>query len=169
MKPVKLNAVIMRNKNENEVCQLLNFAMKNNCEQRFLEVMPIGHGASIYSTDFVSADTVMNALKENYTLTPIGRENGSSAVRYQATDKYGKSGTVGFISPCTAPFCADCRRLRITPDGSLVGCLARGSAIPIRNKIFKPESFLDTVSTVLGEKRTDALFSQSKIMATIGG
>jgi cyclic pyranopterin phosphate synthase len=167
--PVKLNAVILRDTNEDQIIALLERAMAKGCEQRFLEIMPIGHGAGIYKNSFVSADTILETIRQKYTVEPIGRTEGSSALRYRITAADGSQSTIGIIAPCSTPFCADCRRLRITPDGMLVGCLARGQALPVRDILHNSDKFLKTVSDVLGEKRTDASFAQPKIMATIGG
>jgi cyclic pyranopterin phosphate synthase len=169
LQPIKLNAVILRSINDDQIAALLDRAMIKGYEQRFLEIMPIGHGAEIYKNDFVSAAAIMEIIRESYTAELIGRTDGSSAIRYRITAPDGRQGSVGIIAPCSTPFCADCRRLRITPDGMLVGCLARGRPLPIRELLKNRDEFLKTVSNVLGEKRTDASFAQPKIMATIGG
>jgi cyclic pyranopterin phosphate synthase len=169
LQPVKLNAVVLRGINEGGITDLVEFAIARGCEQRFLEIMPIGHGAGIHEHDFVKAGDILHQLRQAYKIELMGRESGSSAVRYRVMDISGREGVVGIIAPCTAPFCADCRRLRITTDGGLVGCLACSRAIPARGLLDNPPEFLRAVKGAFGEKRHDALFSQPRVMASIGG
>jgi len=168
--PVKLNAVVLRSVNDDEIINLLKFAMEKGCEQRFLEIMPIGHSIDLHRINFMPADAILEIIRRHFTLEMIGRGTGSSAIRYRiATPDGHAAGTLGIIAPCTAPFCADCHRLRVTPDGMLVGCLACATTIPIRDKINTPKAFLQKVHTALAKKRTDISFTQPNLMATIGG
>jgi cyclic pyranopterin phosphate synthase len=169
LNPIKLNTVVLRGINDDELPRLLEFSLKHGYEHRFLEIMPIGHGAGINRDNFVAADDILESLRQYYDLKPLGRAPGSSAVSYAVTAPDGLHGVVGVIAPCTAPFCADCHRLRITTDGMLVGCLARAGAIAVRDLLNDPPKFLQAVDSALGSKRHDASFVQPKIMATIGG
>ncbi len=167
--PIKINSVVFNETKQEEIFKLIDFAIKNGCQQRFLEIMPIGHGVTTHNSGFVSCNVLKNIIRTRYTLQKTGRSDGSSAIQYQVTDDAGNSGIIGFIAPCTIPFCSDCRRLRITPDGMLIGCLALSKGVEIGSSIDNRELFLKKVNNVLGEKRTDNIFKQAKNMATIGG
>lgn len=167
--PIKINSVIMKKSNEDEIMHLLEFSLERGYEQRFLELMPIGHGCQLYASDFVATASVMRRIREKYELIPISREPGSSSVRYELNDSSGLRGTVGFISPCSDPFCADCHRLRMTTEGKLIGCLARENSLDARTQIGNPTEFLKLAAQALNRKRTDDLFNQKCSMAAIGG
>ena len=168
--PVKLNTVMQSKSVLDEAGALLKFALERGCELRFLEIMPIGHAREKHSCGFVSAEELRQRLADDFSLVLLGRESGSSAVRYRVADEHsGCSGVVGFIAPCSAPFCADCHRLRLTTDGRLLGCLARGEGIPVRGIIGKPDELLAKVRQAMGDKRHDKEFRRPDCMASIGG
>lgn len=169
--PIKLNAVVVGGINNAEAVPLLADALERNCELRFIELMPIGAGADIFANRFVSSATVRRKLEEQYTLTPLRREPASSARRYAVTAPDGTRGTVGFISSCSMPFCAGCRRLRLTADGRLIGCLARDGGISIREMLRSGDmrAMGAAVFTALEGKRHDANFTQNMAMASVGG
>jgi len=169
--PVKLNAVIMKGLNDHEVCDLLSFALERGCEMRFLELMPIGYGAGLFKTAFVSSVSVRRSLASRFDLEPLRREGGSSARRYRVRASDGTEGTVGFISPCSDSFCSDCTRLRMTADGRLLGCLARGDSLDVRPLLRDASGDMlgAAVRQALQCKRSDQGFEQSAPMAAIGG
>ena len=169
--PLKLNTVVIRGVNEEEVGRLLAFALARKCELRFIELMPIGPGAHLFADGFVSSDAVRQKLSSQFALTPTASETGSSARRYLVTDAEGRRGTAGFISSCSAPFCGECTRLRVTADGRLIGCLARDGGRPVREALRAGDwqSILDAAHQVLGGKTADRVFEQGLAMASIGG
>ena len=93
-------------------------------EMRFIELMPMGPCAGWDRSRFLPAETVLDRMAE---LEPI--EAQGVARRYQLP---GALGTVGLISPVSHDFCADCRRIRVTADGKLKGCLHSREEIPLR-------------------------------------
>ena len=169
--PLKLNTVVIRGVNEEEVARILAFALDRECEARFIELMPIGPGAHLFADGFVSSEAVRQRLSRDFTLVPAGAQAGTSARRYVVTDAQGRRGTVGFISSCSAPFCGECTRLRVTADGRLIGCLARDGGIPIREllRAGDQQSILDAARRVLGGKTAERPFKQGLAMASIGG
>ncbi len=171
LRPVKLNAVLIRGINDAEADHLLDFAIDHDCELRFIELMPIGPGARLLPDGFLSSDAVRRRLGAHFTLTPIASETGSSARRYGVVNTEGNRGAVGFISSCSAPFCAECSRLRVTADGRLIGCLARDGGIPIRGMLRAGDAKAIGRSTrqVLKGKTADRNFEQRMAMASIGG
>ena len=169
--PLKLNTVVIRGFNEEETVDLVEFAIQRNCEVRFTELMPIGPGAKLFSEGFISSMDVRQKLSSHFTLHPLGAEIGTSARRYGVVNAEGKRGTVGFISSCSAPFCGECARLRLTADGRLIGCLARNGGIGVREMLRAGDrqSITDVVRRVLEGKTADRVFEQGMAMASIGG
>lgn len=169
--PLKLNTVVMRGINDTELGVLLDFALVRHCELRFIELMPIGPGAAMFPREFVPSDEVRRALSAHARLRPVAAAVGSAARRYAAVTPDGRGGTVGFISSCSAPFCADCSRLRITSDGRLIGCLARDGGLPVRDLLRAGD--MDAIAAaarcVLEGKTADRKFEQEMAMASIGG
>ncbi|NQT14961.1 MAG: GTP 3',8-cyclase MoaA [Planctomycetes bacterium] len=169
--PVKLNMVVMRGINDREVCDMLSFALDHGCELRFLELMPIGYGASLFESRFVPTTFVQRILAAQHELEPITRTHGSSARRFRIRRSDGSEGIVGFISPCSDRFCADCTRLRLTADGHLMGCLAREAATDIRAVLQSCDSasLVAAVRQALQSKHSDRQFEQPTSMVAIGG
>ena len=170
--PIKLNTVLVRGLNDGEIEPLAAFALENDCELRFIELMPIGPGAELYAAGHVPAAEARARLARRYDLEPLGRAPGASAERFRVRDADGRAGVVGFIAPCSAPFCADCRRLRVTADGRLLGCLAREGGIPVREALRDGDlrAILSAVPEAFSMKREDAAFAVPfACMAGIGG
>lgn len=172
LRPVKLNAVSMRGVNDGEVCDLLSFALQRRCELRFLELMPVGHGAVVFDDVFIPCESVRRALEGRFHLASLPVERTSSSVRYSVRTGDGTTGVVGFISPCSEPFCEECMRLRLTADGRLVGCLARESGPAIRSLLADgqdPDRVISAAKEAMAGKRSDASFEQKAPMTTVGG
>ncbi len=169
--PLKLNAVVMRGVNDDELGELVAFALQIGCEMRFIELMPIGPGATLFADGFFSSDEVRQRLATQVALEPLGRDFGASARRYAVTDNKGRCGVVGFISSCSVPFCGECSRMRVTADGRLIGCLARDGGISIREMLRAGDrkSICQAAHRVLEGKTADRVFEQGMAMASIGG
>ena len=172
--PVKLNMVVLKGINDHEKLLLAHYGLERNCQVRFLELMPIGVAASSFHSIFVSSKDTAQRLSETYTLTAMpGKPSGSSR-NFHARDMDGKTGIIGFISPYTAPFCGGCRRLRLTSDGRLMGCLALNNAYDIR-PLLRSESagaqseLIRIIDTALKHKRNSLRFETNESMAVIGG
>lgn len=171
LRPLKLNTVVVRGVNDNELRDLVEFGLRRDCEVRFIELMPIGPGALLSANGFISSEAVRRSLSSHFTFHPLGMESGESASRYSVVSAEGRRGTVGFISSCSAPFCGTCARLRVTADGRLIGCLARDGGVPIRKTLRAGDrtSIADVVRRVLSGKTADRIFEQNMAMASIGG
>jgi len=125
--PVKCNTTVLRGENDGEVADLAAWGLARGVTMRFIEVMPIGPAAARHGEWFVPSEETLGRLRSRLTLEPLPHRPGTSASEFRATDAAGKSGVVGVISPCSRPFCGECRRLRVTAGGELIGCLARPS------------------------------------------
>jgi len=174
LQPVKLNVVVIRGRNDNEVAGLVRFAIENDCQIRFLELMPIGVAAAGFKDHFVSSAEVRERLWREFTLTALPVEPHGTSRNFAANDRHGRSAIIGFISPYSEPFCAGCWRLRLTATGVLMGCLARSEGIPLgpllrSDRDMDGEALAVAVEQALGMKRHNGEFIQPQAMVGIGG
>ncbi|WP_241246064.1 GTP 3',8-cyclase MoaA [Microbacterium sp. 4R-513] len=120
LRPLKLNAVAMRDVNDDELVDLVEFAVAHDAELRFIEQMPLDAGHTWERSRMVTRDEILAKLSERWHLTPVPGRGGAPAERWMLD---GGPRTVGVIASVTAPFCGDCDRLRLTADGQLRNCL----------------------------------------------
>jgi len=118
--PIKINAVAMRGENDDEIVDLVRFAVAEGLQMRFIEQMPLDAGHTWNRVEMVEGQEIVDALSEVYRLTPIGERGASPAEVFRIDD--GPS-TVGVIASVTAPFCGACDRVRLTADGQIRNCL----------------------------------------------
>lgn len=118
---VKINTVVMRGWNDDEVVDFAKFARDTGYTVRFIEFMPLD-GTGIWSPDLVFSKKEMidNINKNVKELIPLNNDSSEPAMLYSFAD--GK-GTIGFIPSMTEPFCGFCDRIRITSDGRFLTCL----------------------------------------------
>lgn len=134
--PVKLNAVLMRGINDAEAPSLLAWALDRGYELRFIEQMPLDADHGWTRRNMVTAAEIRALLSGDYVLSPDPRaRDGAPAERFEVRRRVAASGggagedsapllgTVGIIASVTEPFCADCRRTRITAEGKIMSCL----------------------------------------------
>ncbi|WP_133544740.1 GTP 3',8-cyclase MoaA [Microbacterium sp. BK668] len=120
LRPLKLNAVAMRDVNDDELVDLVEFALAHDAELRFIEQMPLDAGHTWDRSRMVTRDEILATLSTRWHLTPVPGRGGAPAERWML-DRGPRS--VGVIASVTAPFCGDCDRLRLTADGQLRNCL----------------------------------------------
>lgn len=109
---------------------LLEYGLRTGCQVRFLELMPIGAAKAGFAHRFVSSDELWLRLMRTGKWEPLNGEDASSSRNWRVSDASGRQTVCGFISPYSHPFCRGCHRLRISADGHLAGCLARGGNCP---------------------------------------
>ncbi len=118
LKPVKINVVIMKGINDDEVEEFAKLTKILPVGVRFIELMPVGHASQWFNDRFISTDEVMKRLPG---LMPEDKVRGSGpAVNYKIP---GAIGTVGFIGALSHNFCESCNRIRLTADGKIKPCL----------------------------------------------
>jgi GTP 3',8-cyclase len=120
--PVKVNAVLMRDLNDDEAISLLRFCLEHSYELRFIEQMPLDaqHGWS--RADMVTADEILAELSREFVLVPDDpNQRGSAPAEAFLVD--GGPARVGVIASVTRPFCGNCDRVRLTADGQVRNCL----------------------------------------------
>ncbi|MCU1601137.1 MAG: moaA [Frankiales bacterium] len=118
--PVKVNTVLMRGINDDEVLDLVAWARAEDVELRFIEHMPLGPDGAWDRADLVTAEEVLATLRGAYEMTPVGARGHAPAELFVLD---GGGPRVGVIASVTQPFCGDCDRLRLTADGHLRACL----------------------------------------------
>lgn len=117
-KRVKLNVVLVKGKNDNEILDFVNLTEKYPIDVRFIELMPIGLGKEFSP---ISNDEVLSIISKEKKLAPFSEKIGSGPAKYYKTEK--GIGCIGFITPISHNFCEQCNRIRITPEGFLKLCL----------------------------------------------
>jgi cyclic pyranopterin phosphate synthase len=121
LEPIKINAVVERGVNDDEILDLVEFAREHGFSARFIEYMDVGNANNWTSARLVPKKEIVERIAARYPLREVGREDGSApAVDYEFVDGRGE---VGVIASVTEPFCASCTRARLTADGKLVTCL----------------------------------------------
>jgi cyclic pyranopterin phosphate synthase len=129
---VKLNVVVIRGKNDDEILNFVKFATDKPMDLRFIEFMPIGDNG--WRPDqFVSSSFVKNWIGRDYQLHRVDGSSGSDSAELYRIE--GFKGSLGFISAISRGFCANCNRLRLTADGFLKPCLSSDIEIDIKSKI----------------------------------
>lgn len=122
--PVKVNAVLVRGVNDDEAVDLLDWALANGHELRFIEAMPLDAQGQWRRDQVVPADETLAALSRRYRLAALPGRGAAPAQTYEVRDAAGRlRGRVGVIASVTRPFCADCDRTRLTADGQVRNCL----------------------------------------------
>ncbi len=118
---VKVNCVVTRGCNEDEILDFAKLAHDGGVSVRFIEYMPFD-GSKLWDPDLVvSGDEIIRKVKERYDLIPLERTHGATAVHHRFTDN--SEGEIGIIASMTKPFCSDCDRIRLSADGKMVPCL----------------------------------------------
>ncbi len=119
--PVKINVVVMRGVNDNEVLDFAALSVRRPYQIRFIEYMPTGI-ASGWSSAFVSGEEIFEHIRQVYPLSPLP-DHGEAAGPARICRISGGMGTLGIISPVSSHFCESCNRIRITSSGAIKGCL----------------------------------------------
>ena len=122
LQPIKINAVIVRGHNEEEVADFAAFAREHDVKMRFIEFMPLDSGHEWAREMVVSGREIRERINERYPLVSVDVPRGSeTSSRYRFAD--GAPGEIGIIAPVSEPFCGACSRIRLTADGQIRTCL----------------------------------------------
>jgi cyclic pyranopterin phosphate synthase len=127
---IKLNVVVMKGRNRDEVPALVDYALQRDLDITFIEEMPLGNVGRSRGESFCSSAEVREVISQRYQLLDSAESSGGPA-RYVRVDGYHES-RIGFISPHSHNFCASCNRVRMTAEGRLLLCLGQENSIDMR-------------------------------------
>ena len=177
LEPIKINAVIVRGHNEDEVADFAAFAREHDVKMRYIEYMPLDSGHDWSRTDVVSGKEIRDRIEQRFPLTKINVARGSdTSSRYRFSD--GAPGEVGIIAPVTEAFCGACSRIRLTADGQIRTCLFSTVEHSLRDVIRSSASrdeVIDYIRSVVMKKEPrhfindPGFIAPSRTMSFIGG
>lgn len=119
--PIKVNAVIMRGRNDDEIEDFARITIDRPWHVRFIEVMPVGENLGVSANEFVSSIEMLQRVRSIGELRPVPGPLGNGPATYFQFD--GAAGTVGVITPMSHNYCERCNRMRLTANGRLRPCL----------------------------------------------
>ncbi|AUG02723.1 GTP 3',8-cyclase MoaA [Pseudomonas sp. 09C 129] len=127
---VKLNCVVMKGRNFEEVPQLVRYAIEQGIDISFIEEMPLGDVGRSRGESFCSSDEVRALIASRHALLDSAENSGGPA-RYVRLERHPQT-RIGFISPNSHNFCGSCNRVRMTVEGKLLLCLGQDDALDLR-------------------------------------
>ena len=162
--PIKLNAVIERGVNDDDILPLVDFSREHGLAMRFIEYMDVGNANNWTSAKLVSKKEIIEKIHARYPLKEVGRAQGiAPSVDYEFVDG---RGDIGVIASVTEPFCSSCTRVRLTADGKIVTCLFSQIGYDVKGLLrgaATDEEISDFVSSIW-QKRTDR-YSEERLQA----
>jgi len=171
--PVKLNVVVMRGINDDEVVDFARLTMEMPVHVRFIELMPVGEMAHLTDGHVVPSDEVLGRVA---TLGALAAADGPARGNGPATyyRLAGAPGTVGVITPMTHTYCGTCNRVRLTADGRLRTCLYGDHEVNLRDPLRRGEALEPLFRQALAEKPLEHNLLQLKVgglraLSQVGG
>lgn len=129
---IKLNTVIMKGRNEDEIVDLAQFAIDNDLDISYIEEMPLGQVTHNRDESFCSSDEVLDTLQKHFDLQSSIANTGGPSRYFKVA---GTNSKIGFISPHSHNFCESCNRVRVTTEGRLLLCLGQEHSMDLREVI----------------------------------
>ncbi len=174
--PIKLNAVVVRGYNEDDVVDLARLTLDHAWQVRFIEMMPFAGITDLQTTHVVTAEEIKERIEDSLGDLEIahGGELDGEARVYRLPNAKGE---IGFISSVTQPFCASCTRARLTADGRLRLCLLREKEVDLLTPL-RAGASLDELRTLIldgiwnkpwGHGLADGVIPLNRVMNQIGG
>ncbi len=127
--PIKINMVVMKGVNDDEVEEMVDFCLEHGFTLRFIETMPMGDTGRDASDQFIDLQAIKERLMQHYELIP-GVMPGGGPARYMKVA--GTDLNIGFITPLSQHFCESCNRVRLSVDGTLYMCLGQEHNFELR-------------------------------------
>ncbi|HEV8021882.1 MAG TPA: GTP 3',8-cyclase MoaA [Candidatus Lustribacter sp.] len=131
--PIKLNCVVMRGQNDDEVEAFAEMTRDRAVAVRFIEVMPVHENVDGHVSEYISATEILDRIRAIGDLRAVDGPKGNGPARYYAFD--GAPGSVGVISPLSHDYCDTCNRVRLSADGRLKLCLFGDHFIDLRTPV----------------------------------
>lgn len=181
--PVKINAVIERGVNEDEIVDLATFGREHDVEMRFIEFMPLDASGHWVNEQVVSQDEIVETINSVYPIEVMPARGSAPADRFRFLDggvhgKEGPGSRIGVIPTVTKPFCGDCDRVRLTAEGDFRTCLFATDEFDLLSALRRGESddqVADRIRAAVatkwaGHRINEVSFTRpSKSMSQIGG
>lgn len=145
-KRIKLNAVIMKGRNDDEIVDLAQFAIDNDLDISYIEEMPLGQVTHSRNESYCSSDEVLATLQKHFDLQSSIANTGGPSRYYQVA---GRNSKIGFISPHSHNFCESCNRVRVTTEGRLLLCLGQEHSMDLRDIIRRHPGDLDKLKLAI--------------------
>ena len=162
--PIKINAVIERGVNDDDIIPLVEFSREHGFSMRFIEYMDVGNANNWISGKIVSKKEILERINAKYPLREVGRVDGTApSVDYEFIDGIGD---IGVIASVTEPFCSSCTRARLTADGKLVTCLFSNEGHDLKvlmRSNATDEQLIETISSIWS-RRSDR-YSDERLAA----
>jgi len=171
--PVKLNVVVMRGINDDEIVDFARLTLRHPWHVRFIELMPVGEMANLTWEHVVPSDEVLQRIRALGALEPSdGPARGNGPAAYHRIT--GAAGTVGVITPMTHTYCGSCNRVRLTADGRLRTCLYGDHEVNLRDPLRAGEPLEPLFVRALAEKPKEHNLLQMKVgglkaLSQVGG
>ncbi|MES2521138.1 MAG: GTP 3',8-cyclase MoaA [Gemmatimonadota bacterium] len=171
--PIKINVVVMRGINDDEVEDFAALTLKHPWHVRFIELMPVGELRELTWDHVVPSDEVLARIRRMGTLvSDAGPPRGNGPAAYWRLE--GAAGSIGVITPMTHTYCDTCNRVRLTADGRLRTCLFGDHEVPLRDALRRGEPLAPLFRQALAEKpREHALLQMQtgglRALSQVGG
>lgn len=173
--PIKVNCVVMRGRNDDEVADFAAITRERPWHVRFIEVMPTGDNLGVSADEFVSSDEILENVGRIGDLQAVRGPAGNGPARYFAFP--GAAGTVGVITPMSHNYCERCNRMRLTADGQLRPCLFGHVQTNLRDPLRRGEPLEPLIRHTLAIKPerhwlvqgTDAGSGGLRALSQVGG
>ncbi|WBW99506.1 GTP 3',8-cyclase MoaA [Oceanirhabdus sp. W0125-5] len=169
IKSIKINAVLIKGFNDNEIESFIKLTKESTIHVRFIELMPIGEGVKFFNDSFISSKEIINRYPQ---LIPVEREEFGTAELFKLKDGKGR---IGFINPLSCKFCVECNRIRLTSEGGIKPCLHSAEEYNIKKYLNNEAIMTKELENIIYNKPLehhlgeDKLSGSKKMMFQIGG
>ena len=164
MSPIKINTVVIRGVNDDEILDLVEYSREHGLQARFIEYMDVGNANDWSLERTVTKQEILDRIRSRHPLEAVGREESRApAVNYRFLDGGGQIGIIGSV---TEPFCSTCSRVRLTADGQMVTCLFASQGHDLKRLLrsgrsdVEIRSFLEQIWSVREDRFSDRRWQQ---------
>ena len=158
---LKLNAVIQRGVNDDQLIPLAELARQHRLELRLIEYMDVGNRNGWAMEQVLPAAVMIDRIHRHWPLSPLGRSSGATARRWRYRDGLA---SIGVIASISEPFCGDCNRLRITADGQAYTCLFASQGTDLKPALASDHELEDAIRA-LWQRRADRYSEEGRVAA----
>jgi len=164
--PIKINVVLMRGRNDDEIGDFARLTLERPLHVRFIEVMPTGANLDVSRDEQIGCDEALQRIAEIDTLEPVEGPTGNGPARYWRFP--GAVGSIGVITPMSHTFCDRCNRMRLTADGKLRPCLFGDLQTDLRGPLRAGEDIVPHIARTLRIKPERHLLEQGSDVGSGG-